>query len=195
MARRPAGIWRLRAAFRLGFRVRMRVGQKGIRRTHLLLLAPALVLAAGCGSNDGKSNNSSTSSPAISDALKEEAATKSKQAADKVASATPDKNLPGPKRYLAVCSQRGDPDVGDIPPNTIKCHVEAFYKDYRGKPGGYIWSEDWQVPVQNGKLGPAVIMGLYRIQNFLREDNRRNCTGRHEPRECLPQSAGGTLKG
>jgi hypothetical protein len=175
----------------------MRVVQKG----HLLLLAPALtlVLAAGCGSNNGNSNNgnsnSSSSSPTISDALKEQAATKSKQAADKVASATPDKNLPGGKRYLAVCAQRGDPNVGDIPPNTIKCHIEAFYKDYRGKPGGYIWSEDWQVPVQNGKLGPAIIMGQYRIQAFLREDNRRNCTGRHQPRECLPQSVGGVLKG
>lgn len=175
----------------------MWVLHKGIRRTHLLVLAPALtlVLAAGCGSNNGGSDNSSSASSAVSDTLKEQAATKAKQAADKVVQATPDKNLPGPKRYLAVCSQRGDPDAGDIPPNTIKCHIEAFYKDYRGKPGGYIWSEDWQVPVQNGKLGTAVIMGQYRIQNFLREDNKRNCTGRHEPSECLPQSVGGILPG
>ena len=43
----------MRAAFQLGFRVHMRVLHKGIRRTHLLVLAPALtlVLAAGCGSN------------------------------------------------------------------------------------------------------------------------------------------------
>ena len=184
-------------AFRLGFRVRMRVLHRGIRRTHLLLLAPALtfLLAAGCGSNNGGSSNSSSDSPAFSDALVASAATKAKQAAAKVVEATRDKNLPGPKRYLVVCSQRGDPDAGTIPPNTIKCHIEAFYKDYRGKPGGYIWSEDWQVPVQNGKLGTPVIMGLYRIQNFLREDNKRNCTGRHQPRECLPQSTGGVLPG
>jgi hypothetical protein len=187
----------MRVAFRLGFRVRMRVLHRGIRRTHLLLLAPALtfVLAAGCGSNNGGSSNSSSDSPAFSDALVASAATKAKQAAAKVVEATRDKNLPGPKRYLVVCSQRGDPDAGTIPPNTIKCHIEAFYKDYRGKPGGYIWSEDWQVPVQNGKLGTPAIMGLYRIQNFLREDNKRNCTGRHQPRECLPQSTGGVLPG
>jgi hypothetical protein len=175
----------------------MRVLRKGIRRTHLLVLAPALtvVLAAGCGSNNGGSNNSSSASTGVSDTLKDAAATKAKQAADKVVKATRDKNLPGPKRYLAVCSQRGDPDSSDIPPNTIKCHIEAFYNDYRGKPGGYIWSEDWQVPVQNGKLGTAIIMGQYRIQNFLREDNKRNCTGRHQPSECLPQSAGGVLPG
>jgi hypothetical protein len=175
----------------------MRNLRDGFGRRHLLLLAPALVLlgATGCGGGGSKQGSSGSSSPAISDALKEQAATKAKQAADRVVKATPDKNLPGPKRYLSVCSQRGDPDVGDIPPNVVKCHIEAFYNDYKGKPGGYIWSEDWQVPVQNGKLGTPVIMGEYRIQNFLREDNRRNCTGRHQPRECLPQSVGGALKG
>jgi hypothetical protein len=166
-----------------------------IKRFQLPVLALTLVFAAGCGGGDGGSDNSSATSSAASDRLKEQAAAKAKLAADKVVRATPDKNLPGPKRYLAVCQQRGEPDAGEIPPNVIKCHIEAFSKDYRGKPGGYIWSEDWHVPVQGGKLGTPVISGEYRIQNFLREDHKRNCTGRHQPRECLPQSVGGALKG
>jgi hypothetical protein len=167
-------------------------------RSHPLLLVPALalVLVAGCG-GDGDGDGGNSDAQEQQDlALKEQAAAKAKQAANKVVQATPDKNLPGPKRYLAVCQRRGDPDAaGDIPPDVIKCHIEAFYKDYRGKPGGYIWSEDWHVPIENGKLGEPVISGAYRIQNFLREDNKRNCTGRHRPRECLPQSVGGTLPG
>jgi hypothetical protein len=165
---------------------------------HHLLLVPALsvVLAAGCGGgdDDGGGDNSQAAEQDI--ALKDQAAAKAKRAADKVVQATPDKNLPGPKRYLAVCQRRGDPDAAaDIPPNVIKCHIEAFYKNYRGKPGGYIWSEDWHVPIQNGKLGEPVIAGAYRIRDFLREDHKRNCTGRHRPGECLPQSVGGSLPG
>jgi hypothetical protein len=165
-------------------------------RPHHLFLVPALalLLAAGCGGDDGGgSDNSDAVAKDI--ALNDQAAAKAKRAADEVLRATRDKNLPGPKRYLAVCQRRGDPDSGDIPPNVIKCHIEAFYKDYRGKPGGYIWSEDWHVPIENGKLGTPVIAGAYRIRDFLREDNKRNCTGRHRPRECLPQSVGGALPG
>jgi hypothetical protein len=166
------------------------------RRPHFLLLAPALALtlAAGCGGDDN--SNSDDSQAAAQDiALKDQAAAKAKRAANKVVQATHDKNLPGPKRYLAVCQRRGDPEAGDVPPNVIKCHIEAFYKNYRGKPGGYIWSEDWHVPIVDGKLGEPVIAGAYRIRDFLREDNKRNCTGRHRPRECLPQSVGGALPG
>jgi hypothetical protein len=162
----------------------------------LVLLTPALalVLATGCGGGDDNSGDSGPSEADIQ--LNEQAAVKAKQAADRIVKATPDKHLPGPKRYLFVCQRRGDPDAaGDIPPNTIKCHIEAFYKNYRGVPGGYIWSEDWLIPIQNGKLGEAVISGDYRIRNFLREDNKKNCTGRHRPRECLPQSVGGILPG
>jgi hypothetical protein len=176
----------------------MRVFHKGVGGSHPLLLASALtlLLAVGCGSNNGNSsNNSSSGSPSFSDALREEAATRSKQAADKVVRVTQDRNLPGGKRYLAVCVVRGEPDAGSIPADAIKCHIEAFYKPYRGRAGGYIWSEDWLVPVQNGKLGTPAILGEYRIRRFLREDNKRNCTGRHRPRECLTQSEGGVLPG
>jgi hypothetical protein len=170
---------------------------RGTKRLHVLLVAPALalVLAAGCGGGDNNNSDNNSNSSTASDQLKEQAATKAKQAADRVVKATPDKNLPAGKRYLSVCQQRGDPNAEDIPPNVIKCHIEAFYKEYRGKLGGYIWSEDWHVPVQGGKLGTPVISGDYRIRNFLREDNKRNCTGRHQPRECLPQSVGGALPG
>ena len=158
-----------------------------------MLLAPVLglVLAAGCG---GGGDNGAAANRA-DQALKTQAEAKAKQAADKVVQATPDKNVPGPKSYKAVCVRRGETGAGDVPPNTIKCHIEAFYSPYRGKQGGYIWSEDWLIPIQNGKLGAAAIFGEYRIQNFLREDNKRNCTGRHRPALCLPQSQGGVLPG
>jgi hypothetical protein len=166
-------------------------------RFHPLLLVPALalVVAAGCGGSSNSSNNSSSSSSGVSDQLKEEAATKAKAAANRIVQATPDKHLPGKKRYLSVCLTRDDPGAGDIPPNIIKCHIEAFYEAYKNIPSGYIWSEDWQVPLQNGKTGQATILGQYRIRAFLQEDNRKNCTQRHMPRECLPQSVGGILPG
>jgi hypothetical protein len=165
-------------------------------RLHLLLLTPllALVLGTGCGGGDDSSDVTTVSEADIQQS--DQAAEKAKQAADQIAAATPDKNLPGPKNYKAVCVRRGDPDApADVPPNAIRCHIEAFYDAYRGEPGGYIWSEDWLVPIQDGKLGTPVISGDYRIRNFLREDNKRNCSGRHRPHECLPQSVGGQLPG
>jgi hypothetical protein len=158
-----------------------------------VLLAPVLglVLAAGCG---GGGDNGAAANRA-DQAFKAQAEAKAKRAADKVVQATPDKNVPGPKSYKAVCVRRGEVGAGDVPPNTIKCHIEAFFDPYRGKDGGYLWSEDWFVPIQNGKLGTPVISGDYRIQNFLREDNKKNCIGRHRPGQCLPQSVGGELPG
>ena len=171
----------------------------GNRRFHLLLVAPllTLVLATGCGGGNSSTSSTGTGGEfsAASEKAKAVAAVAAKRAAAKVVNATPDKHLPGTKRYLSVCLMRGDPDAGDLPPNIVKCHIEAFYNNYKGKPGGYLWSEDWNVPVQNGKAGTPVINGQYRIQNFLREDNKKNCTGRHVPRECLPQSQGGILPG
>ncbi|PWU24854.1 MAG: hypothetical protein C5B48_04285 [Candidatus Rokuibacteriota bacterium] len=169
----------------------------GIERFHLLLVGPllALVLATGCGGSSNSSSSGSSGSSTVSDQTRAEAAAAAKQAANTVVKATPDKNIRGSKRYLSVCLAKGDPDAGDLPPNIVKCHIEAFYNTYKSTPGGYIWSEDWNVPIQNGKPGTPVINGDYRIRNFLREDNRKNCVGRHVPRECLPQSAGGILPG
>jgi hypothetical protein len=166
------------------------------RRLFPLLLAAICLaaVAAGCG-GDGDSSADDQKAIQTDLQLKDQAAAKAKRAANEVVSRTRDRNLPGPKRYLAVCQRRGDPDAGDIPPDVVKCHIEAFYKDYKGKQGGYIWSEDWHVPIVDGKLGEPVIAGEYRIRNFLLEDHKRNCTGRHRPRECLPQSVGGTLPG
>jgi hypothetical protein len=161
-----------------------------------LLLAPtlALALATGCGGGDGGDNGGATVNQADL-ALRDAAAARAKQAADRIVRATPDKNVPGPKNYKSVCVRRGEPGGQDVPPNMIKCHIEAFFKPYHGKQGGYLWSEDWLVPIQNGKPGTPVISGDYRIRNFLREDNKRNCIGRHRPSECLPQSVGGQLPG
>jgi hypothetical protein len=167
-------------------------GRSNLGRRRILLLAPVLALAAGCGGGD--SGNSSAQIQA-DQAIKDQAAAKAKQAADKVVQATPDKHLPGPKSYKAVCVQRGESGAGDVPPNMVKCHIEAFFDAYKGKQGGYLWSEDWLVPNQDGKLGTPVIGGDYRIRNFMREDNKRNCIGRHRPNECLPQSVGGLLPG
>jgi hypothetical protein len=185
--------------FRLGLRVVNRSARKGVARRQVLLLAPVLALAVATGCGGGSDDNGNGNSAARSEAdarLDEQAATKAKQAADRIVKATPDKHLPGPKSYKSVCLRRGDPEAGqDVPPNMIKCHIEAFFDTYRGKPGGYLWSEDWLVPIQGTKLGTPVISGDYRIRNFLREDNKKNCTGRHLPSKCLPQSVGGELPG
>ena len=52
----------------------------------------------------------------------------------------------------------------------------------RPKPA-YVWSEDWRVPVQDGQLGEPEIVGEYRIKNFLRKDDRLNCSGGKTPSE------------
>jgi hypothetical protein len=158
-----------------------------------VLLVPVLVvlLAGGCGGDKG---NSSAQLQADL-RLKDEAGAKANQAADKIVKATPDRNVPSRKYYKAACLRRGEAGAGDIPPNMIKCHIEAFFRPFRGHLGGYLWSEDWLVPLQGDKLGTPVIGGDYRIRNFLREDNKRNCIGRQRPGECLPQSVGGQLPG
>jgi hypothetical protein len=157
----------------------------------LLVSVFAIALMAGCGGGGDDGNDQQAELR-----LKDQAGAKAKQAADRVVQATPDKNIPGPKYYEAVCFRRGEQPGLEVPPNVIKCHIEAFYKPYRGKQGGYIWSEDWLVPIMSdGTLGTPVISGEYRIRNFLREDDKRNCVGRHRPSECLPESVGGELPG
>ena len=157
----------------------------------LLFVLVAQVFGA-CGRNGG---NSSGAGGASSTTLDDAASAKVKRSVAKVVNATPDKNLPGPKFYKLVCLKSGEPGAEDVASNQIRCTVEAFYKPYRGKDGGFIFNEDWIVPIQNGKLGTPRIAGKYQIRNFMLEDNKRNCTGRHRPGECLPRSLGGELPG
>jgi hypothetical protein len=157
---------------------------RGTTKTTLGIALAALV-ATGCGGGGGGGSDSPAADPAIRD----KAAAVVEQAADRVVQQTPDKNLPGPKNYKVVCLQPGDAGAKDVADNQVRCHIEAFYSNYKGKSGGYIWSEDWVVTVKDGKVSNPVIFGDYRIRNFLRLDNRKNCTGRHRPQECLPADA------
>ncbi len=155
--------------------------------TTLLGFALAVLAVTGCGGGTGGGGGSD--SPAADPNVRDQAAALVEKAADRVVQATPDKNLPGPKNYKVVCLQPGDVGAKDVADNQVRCHIEAFYSNYRGKPGGYIWSEDWVVTVKDGKVSNPVIFGEYRIRNFLQEDNRKNCTGRHRPEQCLPADA------
>jgi hypothetical protein len=167
-----------------------------------LVLISLADVAAGCGGSgkSGNSSNSNTTSAgaatSIADvqALDAAAGVKAKKAAAKVVNATTDKNLPGPKTFKVACAQAGEPNGPDNP-NTVKCDVQAYYAAYQGKPAGYIFDEYWTVPIVNGRPGTPRISGRYQIRNFLRLDNRKNCTGRHLPSQCLPQSEGGQLRG
>jgi hypothetical protein len=172
--------------FRLGFRAHSR-GDDTIIRIGTFLVGPALALlvVAGCGGGGSKSS-SAASDPAIRD----QAATAIEKAAAGVVNQTPDKYLPGPKSYKVVCLEPGvNAGAKEVADNQVRCHVESFFDPYKGKAGGYLWSEDWVVTAQNGKVSNPVIFGEYRIKNFLIEDNKKNCTGRHQPHECLPADA------
>jgi hypothetical protein len=154
--------------------------------TALLGFGLAIGIAAGCGGGGGGGSDAPASDPQIRD----QAAAAIEKAADKIVQQTPDKNLPGPKNYKVVCLEPGvNEGAKEVADNQVRCHVEAFYGPYKGKIGGYIWSEDWVVTVNNGKVSNPVIFGEYRIRNFLIEDNKKNCTGRHRPFECLPADA------
>src|SRR3954470_14872577 len=102
-----------------------------------LLLVLLLVVAGGCGggADDGGGGSAASSSDIQ---LNDQASAKTKAAADKVVKATPDKNLRGRHvSYKTVCAQRGDPDAaGDVPPNMVKCHIEAFFDAKGNKLGG-----------------------------------------------------------
>jgi hypothetical protein len=170
------------------------------RRTKSIRLALLLVslppFATGCGSSGTNATTSVvTSSIANPHVLDVAARAKVERVVAKVVKATTDKHLRGPKHYKVVCLRSGEPGAGNIDSNQVGCNVEAFYDGYKGKRGGYIWNEHWVVPIVNGKLGRPRISGPHGIRNFLREDNKRNCTGRHRPDQCLPQSLGGELPG
>src|SRR4029079_1993491 len=175
--------------FRLGFRVAVR-GDLTFRMKTFLPALTGVALAISLPACGGGGGDSNTKTAASDPALRDKAAVLVQQAANKIVQQTPDKNLPGPKNYKVVCLEPGvNPGAKEVAENQIRCHIESFYATYKGKPGGYIWSEDWVVTAQNGKVSNPVIFGEYRIRNFLREDNKKNCTGRHKPYDCLPPDA------
>jgi hypothetical protein len=152
-------------------------------RSFLIIPAVAILFAAGCGGGDG---GSSSKSPASDPKLRDQAAAATEKAAAQALATVKDRNIPGPKDYKVVCIEPDSPFAKGVAPNEIKCHIEAFFKPYRGKVGGYIGSEDWLVPVTDGKLDTPVRGGEARIQAYLVADDKKNCTGRHEPDECTP---------
>jgi hypothetical protein len=170
------------------------------------MTALAVVAAVGCGSGNGDSAESTATTPSTptaagpgpSRADELQAVARAKRATAEVVRATRDRNLRGSKRYTGVCIRGDDPSAGpDVPLNGLKCHVNAYYRAFRGKPGGYIWGDAWIFRIDaHGRLrAPAADKGPDPLRNFLRQDDRRDCTGRHRPGECLPQSLGGVLPG
>jgi hypothetical protein len=157
-----------------------------LRYVILAAVAVAASVAAGCGGSDdnGKSFDEQKA------ALEEQASLRAGQSAKDAAATVKDKHLPGGvKRTDAVCTAPELPE-GVETGYQIQCHVEAFSGVLPGRGSVFIWSEDWSVPVdQNGKLGTPVISGEYRIKNYLRRDNRLNCSG-HVTR---PEVCQGTL--
>ena len=155
-----------------------------MRRWQLALaLAAVVVVVSGCGGGGG--GNSEAEKKA---SLEDAATARVERSSAKVADAVKDKYLPGPKRTDAVCT------VPDLPEGVdtgyeISCHVESYSAPLPGRGSVFIWSEDWSVPVdQNGKLGNPVIAGEYRIRNYLRRDNKYNCSNhKTRPEVCTGQ--------
>lgn len=149
-------------------------------RPRWLIAALALALAAsGCG-DDGGEAKAPADDPEIVTAVSE----KIERAAARVTNPVKDRNLPGPKQFKIVCLSSEDAAKRGIPRDSVLCHVEAFTTPTKKLPRVvYVWSEDWQVPVQDGRLGEPVIVGDYRIKNYLRKDHRLNCSGGKTPNE------------
>lgn len=131
--------------------------------------------ASGCGGGD---NGGASGAPAEDQEIVAAVSEKISAAAGRIANSTTDRNLPGPYTFKVVCLSPEDARQHGTPRDSVQCHVEAF-----SPRNAYVWSEDWRVPVQDGKLGTPEIVGEYRIKNFLRRDNRLNCSGGETPQE------------
>ena len=129
--------------------------------------------ASGCGGDDEGST-----APADDQQTVEAVVKKIEVAAGRIANNTPDRNLPGPYTFKAVCLSPEEALEFGTTRDAVQCHIEAFTQK-----NAYVWSEDWRVPVQDGQPGEAEIVGEYRIRNFLRKDHRLNCTGGETPQE------------
>ena len=106
-------------------------------------------------------------------------------AALKIANATRDRNLPGPYQLKTVCLSPDQAARSGTPRESVQCHIEAFTIARKGHKQAYVWSEDWRVPVQDGKLGAAEIVGEYRIKNYLRQGQPARLQRRADPAGAL----------
>jgi len=135
--------------------------------------------AAGCGDGGGGDK-----APAEDFDIVTAVSKKIEEAAAREANPVKDRNLPGPKQFKVVCLTPDDAAKKGTPRDAVQCHVEAFTTPTKKLPkSAYVWSEDWRVAVQDGQLGEPEIVGEYRIKNFLRKDNRLNCSGGKTPSE------------
>ena len=142
------------------------------------VLAFSLALSA-CGDDSG-SNEAPAENPEIVEAVTKKIGV----AAAEVIKDTPDRNLPGPYFYKTVCLTPEEAAVFSTPRESVQCHIEMFTEATGGRKSAYVWSEDWRVPIVDGKpAGEPEIVGEYRIKNYLRRDNRLNCSGGKTPQE------------
>ena len=149
-------------------------------RTLWLTAAIGLALgAAGCGGDGGGDKP-----PAEDHEIVTAVSKKIEEAAAREAHSVKDRNLPGRKEFKVVCLTPADAAKKGTPRDAVQCHVEAFTAPTKKRPeSAYVWSEDWRVAVQDGQLGEPEIVGEYRIKNFLRKDDRLNCSGGKTPSE------------
>lgn len=139
----------------------------------------ALALAVcGCGDGGGSSDVPADDPEIVAAVTKKIGVT-----AGRIANGTRDRNLPGPYEFKTVCLSPDQAAESGTPSTSVQCHIEAFTTPGQGRKSAYVWSEDWRVPVQDGELGEPEIVGEYRIRNFLRKDNRLNCSGGRTPQE------------
>jgi hypothetical protein len=135
--------------------------------------------SCGGGDDDGGSTR-----PAEDPEIVSAVTDKIEKAALRIANSTPDKHLPGPYDAKIVCLTPEQAANSGTPETAVQCHVETFTSPTERRPEiAYVWSEDWRVPVEDGRLGQPEIVGEYRIRNFLRRDNRLNCSGGKTPQE------------
>ncbi len=139
-----------------------------------------VLLAAGCGGDGGGGgSDAAADDPAIVAAVTD----KIGEAAGPIANSTRDRHLPGPYEFKTVCLSPEEAAKFGTPREAVQCHIEAFTVATARRRQAYVWSEDWRVPVQDGQLGEPEIVGEYRIRNYLRKDNKLNCSGGKTPSE------------
>ena len=141
------------------------------------MLVLALAVSA-CGDDGGSSGAPADDPETVAAATK-----KIEAAAGRIANSTRDRNLPGPYSFKTVCLTPDQAADFGAPRESVQCHIEAFTEPTETRSSAYVWSEDWRVPVQDGQIGEPEIVGEYAIRNFLRKDDKLNCSGGKTPQE------------